>query len=333
MKSMACCINDLGEIVGVILTNTERHIFVLRQGGFSDLGKIDDYPHLGGMGKVVYDPGVSINNASQITSRLTTQDGNQRSFIQTRGQTAYFGLLRNGNVLSAQVINNRGQVAGQIFTADRSQAFIALNGVVTELPSLRGRRSSANCINDRGTVVGWAYAGEGAMELKHAMLWENGNMRDLNISDGRSSDADCINSSGQIVGWGCTGDGQCSAYLWEGNEALNLNDLVAPGSDWHLLGAYLINGRGQIVAGGAKGKLRHVFLLSPSNAVLELPKPAAVVEDASKNQVSAVPTFNLTSFVQLPGGAFRLSLRAGLMENISWRLPQIWLTGTSWDRH
>ncbi|MCA9439229.1 MAG: hypothetical protein KC964_00365 [Candidatus Omnitrophica bacterium] len=54
------------------------------------------------------------------------------------------------------------------------------------------------------------------------------------------------------------------AFLWDGGEILDLNDLIPPGSDWkRLQRAHDINDCGQIVGPGFKGNEMHIFLLTP----------------------------------------------------------------------
>ena len=55
-----------------------------------------------------------------------------------------------------------------------------------------------------------------------------------------------INNSGRLVGYAETLTNRY-ACLWNGNELLDLNDLVERKSGWHLVSAAAINDRGQIL--------------------------------------------------------------------------------------
>ena len=94
---------------------------------------------------------------------------------------------------------------------------------------------------------------------------------DLGTLGGDSSEGTGINAGGQVTGVGDSG-----AFLWDGTDMLDLNDLIAPGSGWILGQGNAINDAGQIAGSGFIGGQQHAFLLTPI-AVTEVPEPGALV--------------------------------------------------------
>ncbi|MDB6123477.1 MAG: hypothetical protein JWQ71_2470 [Pedosphaera sp.] len=305
-ESLASSINNSGDIVGAMILNGERHIVIWHDGKMADLGVLDKFARLGDSGN--YNPGVGINDQSRVTSRLTVESGNQRSFIWDQGKTAYFGLLGDGSLCHAQAINNRGEIVGQaIDRSGRSYAFVWQDGKVNNLGTLGGTRADATALNDHGTVIGWSTLDGAGLDAAHAFIWKNGTMQDLGTLGGKTSRAYAMNNSGQVIGYTSTSEGHSDAFLWENNQMSNLNDLVISNSGWRLGSGDAINDRGQIVAVARKDGVRHACLLSPPN-LAPFSVSRANTAPASPNiaGMSYAP-LNLTSFERLPGGEFRLS--------------------------
>ena len=109
---------------------------------------------------------------SIVMSRLRARTGlpldlNERDEVLVRGgrqDGEQVGLLWRGDVVTqvaglstVRALNNRADIAGNVFSADRSGSTAAVwrEGSVRRLPSLPGQRySTANDINDAGQVVG-----------------------------------------------------------------------------------------------------------------------------------------------------------------------------------
>jgi probable HAF family extracellular repeat protein len=311
-KSLATGINDDGDIVGLILTNGARHVFLRHNGEMADLGTIDHFAKLGdegdkyngGPGIIYYAPRVAINGFSQVTGRLMDERDNQRSFLLNQGRTSYFGLIGDGNVFEAEAINNRGQILGRA-TQGRGpmRSMLWQDGELIDLGSLEGTRSIAAAINDRGTVVGsLVFTNSGSQ----AFAWEAGQVRRLATGKSTITGASAINNSGLVVGSARTADNRSCACLWSGEEILDLNDLVKIESGWRLTSASAINDRGQILARAVNGKRRRDYLLSPEN-LAPLPQQPGTTAAAAPNSLPPIEPFNLSSFEQLPDGAFRLA--------------------------
>jgi probable HAF family extracellular repeat protein len=118
-------------------------------------------------------------------------------------------LLDLGNGAIAQGINNRGQIVGQIGSADGS-TFLAgvwqngADGPVTNIGTAPGDAAAfASGINDRGQVVGSSL--DSKFNWSHAFIWQDNVLTDLDTVFPASSNlfpvmANKINESGQISG-------------------------------------------------------------------------------------------------------------------------------------
>jgi probable HAF family extracellular repeat protein len=115
--------------------------------------------------------------------------------------------LGNGGI--AQGINNRGQIAGQVGSADGSTFYAAVwldgaNGAVTNLGTPPGDVAAfASGINNRGQVVGSSL--DSNFNWSHGFIWQDGVMTDLATLFPASSNlnpvmANKINERGQISG-------------------------------------------------------------------------------------------------------------------------------------
>jgi probable HAF family extracellular repeat protein len=115
--------------------------------------------------------------------------------------------LGNGGI--AQGINNRGQIVGQVGSADGTTFYAAVwqngaNGAVTNLLTPPGDLAAfASGINDRGQVVGSSL--DSKFNWSHAFIWQNNVMTDLDTLFPASSNlfpvmANKINERGQISG-------------------------------------------------------------------------------------------------------------------------------------
>jgi probable HAF family extracellular repeat protein len=177
-----------------------------------------------------------------------------------------------GSYSEAYGINDAGQVVGYSETASgETHAFVAENGVMTDLGTLGGAYSYANGINNAGQVVGGASIASGDF---HAFLWKNGEMTDLGTLGGSFSEAYGVNDTAQVVGWSDTASGELRAFLWENGVMADLNSLLDPADAavWTLTIAYAINDAGQIVGTGLFGDQDRAFLLTP----VVVPLPAAI---------------------------------------------------------
>jgi probable HAF family extracellular repeat protein len=125
-------------------------------------------------------------------------------------------------------------------------------------------------INNHGQVVGASSLTPDATPFfgSHAFLWtrEKG-MRDLGTLPGDVASAGLgINDEGQVVGISNDANGNPRAFLWQNGVMTDLNTLIPADSPLFLLGAFVINSRGEIIGFGVNdaGEV-HGFLATPSN--------------------------------------------------------------------
>ncbi len=166
--------------------------------------------------------------------------------------------LPGDTVSAATAINDRGQVVGISGICDNAvgrfsaaHAVLWEDGVATDLGNLGGEAwNTPMAVNHQGEVVGFANlpGGDPGDFNAHAFLWtEEDGMQDLGtlLPDDSFSQALGINDRDQVVGLSCGGSG-CRAFLWENGVMIDLNTLVAPGYEGHLVFANDVNARGEI---------------------------------------------------------------------------------------
>ncbi|MEI6569047.1 MAG: hypothetical protein WCR20_20370, partial [Verrucomicrobiota bacterium] len=118
---------------------------------------------------------------------------------------------------------------------------------------------------------------QAALYLRSSLSWKLLNTNWL------SSRAYGVNNTRQLVGEATSGAGVTNAFLAFNNKIYDLNDLLAPDSDWTLERATAINNQGQIAGVGVRrfpggGWERRAFLAVPGNVIgLPIPRPLGAV--------------------------------------------------------
>jgi probable HAF family extracellular repeat protein len=269
--TLAFAVNSRGEVVGWGLDTipdpfslqapgfftTQTRAFLWENGVMQDLGTLGGADAAAALlnerGQIV---GTSYTNSTpNSVTGVPTVD----PFLWENGTMVDLGTL-GGTFGSPSALNNRGEVVGQSNLAGdlTSHPFLwTKTGGMQDLGTLGGSNGVTNWINDAGAIAGKADL-RGPLPQNHdAVLWRHGSMIDLGTLSGDScSNAYYVNSRGQVVGTSESRDlcllptGE-HAFLWEGGGPMvDLNSLVATGSNLELTFAFAINDSGEIVGIG-----------------------------------------------------------------------------------
>ena len=262
--SAANAINDQGQVVGKFNTASgELHGFLWQHGIITDLGTPGETSSAHG-----------INILGEIVGATFGKNIRGGAVLwRNGGRQALGDLGPSGSGSTAIAINDKGEVVGVSsgFASNRGgviRAVIWQNGVIQDIGTLGGLHSTANALNNRHEVVGWA---ETSNQSMHAFLWQDGVMHDLGtlpgsvIKPGSGSLATAVNGHGQVVGSSLNSKGQSRAVIWENGKIIDLNDLIPSTAGVVFTRATAINDLGQIVVeqqSRADGPIRS-FLLTP----------------------------------------------------------------------
>ena len=165
----------------------------------------------------------------------------------------------SGTTSSAALgVNDAGEIVGYVVVRDVCIASIWIGGDWFPLTTLAGAErhgSIARAVNNRGDVVGVAYASPGS----RAFLWQEASGAiDLGTLGGGWSDAKSINERGEVVGVSAVRDGSERAFIWSrANGIAELGTL--PGGNRSY--ALRINNRGSVVGFSDTGDQRFAAVL------------------------------------------------------------------------
>ena len=271
-------------IVDPVLGIDELRAVVWKKGQITNLGTFGGAHSLAttinNRGQVV---GMALNKVPDPFSFINfmlagSSKGTQaRAFLWEGGPLQDLGTL-GGNDAFANLVNDRGQIAGTSYTNNMPNSvtgfptvdpFLWDHGTMVDLGSLGGTLAAVNALNNRGEVVGLSFL-EGDQTF-HAFLWTpSGGLQDLPTLGGDFGEATEINEDGDVVGWSTTpGDHALHSFLWRKGE---VTDLGTVGSDPCSEDAS-INSAGQIVGdslGSDCNTRLHAFLWENGGPMVDL---------------------------------------------------------------
>ncbi len=248
---------------------------------------------------------IGIGDNGDVLGAGTLGTGTYRSIVYRNGKVIDIGIPGTQENPSSFGINNLGQVTGGL----NGTPFIWENGVTTSLPGppssfahaindsqqLAGLRvegvnpfatfwdgemhfdlhpawawrSEAEALNNMGEAVGYAYRLTGG---QRGVLWRSGKPIDLGDFGGGQSRAYDINDLSQVVGWATNSGGFDEAFFWESGAMHRVEDLIAGGSGFQIVGrAFAVNNSSQLVTIGFGGGPGHYLVLNP------VPEPAPFI--------------------------------------------------------
>ena len=288
--SEAWAINGLGQVAGQASVGGRAHAFVWTAGTIQDLGILPGTDSC---------TAVAINDSGQVVGWCASDQ--QAGFVQAFLWTADAGMNALPIVpptVEAKGINAQGHIVGLQSDGRVESAFLYRDGEVEDLGPVRasaindqdqivgqgnetariwdvtgphdldneGGVSWANAISADGLVAGASTRGGAPPDPWHAVLWTPYGVSDLGTLGGAHAEALAI-SGNIVVGWSNTAGGtEAHAFVYDTNGpgyAVDLNDLVPPGSGWTLVLATGINACGQIVGYGTVNGATRAFLLTP----------------------------------------------------------------------
>jgi probable HAF family extracellular repeat protein len=294
-ESVACDVNEAGQVVGKSLTATgEWHAFLWQNGQMQDLGTLGGESCAYAINENGQAAGYSYvqGNSGECRAVRWSADGTLATLGRLRDWPQYRGsaIAPSGTVVgwgsgddgsqsvpllwlntkavalpadggAAYDLNKEGEIAGYAAGEGRRTAVTWRVGLKPKaLQGLGEGWSEARAINERGHVVGFRQP-EG--DRARAFLYREGELTDLGtLGDCTMSVAQGINDSDEVVGYAWTGKDNARrecAFLWRDGKMFNLSAVV--GSDAHLDRARRINNQGWIVASATLNGKSHACLI------------------------------------------------------------------------
>jgi probable HAF family extracellular repeat protein len=282
--SQAFWINDRGQTVGLSTTGTKDPLLntpFLHAVLWNAQGKIHDLGTLGGQ----YSVSQAINSLGQVVGVAENAIPDPYNFfdygifgISGGTQSRAFlwdpktekmrdlGTLGSGNDAFAEYVNERGQVAGAVWTNSTPNSggtlcgnnmptidpFFWEKGKMIDIGTLGGTCGLATGLNNRGQVIGNSdLAGDLTF---HPFSWtKSGGMKDLGTFGGDNGQANALNDAGEIVGKAdFPGNQLHDAFLWKNGTMTDLGNLGKTSnahninSSEQIVGASVINDAGEL---------------------------------------------------------------------------------------
>lgn len=307
-------INGKGEVVGTLNVTGGYHGFFLDAGGFTVL------PPAGSVG---WNQAAGINEHSVVVGTRSIEDSLNPESLYWWSEDAGFedlGVL-DGPETHAVAIGDDGTTLGWLGTgATSSQGFLWRHGQVIELGAvLDGSTSSPLAMNDN-TVVGSGLVPVPGFPFggPRGFYWRDGTFSMLDqIPPYLLSAVTGINAVDQMTvgAWYLEGNPNGRrAYILQGGQVSDLNDLIDPVPGRVIKSAVAINDHGVILARGQFGGVVS-FLLSPrerpladitGDCVVGLADLMFVVDDwgadATRSDINADGTVDALDFLAVLAG-------------------------------
>ncbi|RJP42926.1 MAG: hypothetical protein C4547_00075 [Phycisphaerales bacterium] len=181
------------------------------------------------------------------------------------GAVAELPALEGFTITAPLAINTSGMICGVALDlfGGASRGVVWTNGNIADV-GLPPQFSDliARDVNDSGVVACIAES-EGQTA---AFTWRDGRFTRLpDLAGAAGYEAElAINNDGWVVGQAVLQNGDFRAVLWRDGVAINLNDLIAPGSGWVLWAAYDVSNTGLIAGIGELDGSDAAFLLQPA---------------------------------------------------------------------
>lgn len=257
--STATGINVYGDVSGYRLVGFHNIAFRYSDG----LGVEDIAPLVGGQTSMA----MGINDTGEVAGYGDIGSGSYRAWRAAAHQAAVQLPTLGGDFGQGCGINKFGQVAMNSSNADgmpHSGRVETDEQTWVDAESFFGPTGmSQGCaVDDTGHVGGYAGSADGSF---HAFRLDGpGHL--VAVDTGLPTTFSNVESisNGASAGWFINADGESRAFLHtDANGAVNLNDVIQPGSGWVLFEIKGINASGQMVGDGQLNGTAGIFRLSP----------------------------------------------------------------------
>lgn len=221
-------INNVGQVSGWVNTGDRQTAVLYSAGSLSTVARLSGFSHAYGL-----------NDAGKIVGSY----GTDRTYAFSYAANTVDNI--NPSAVSANAINNAGQIAGGLEADGTTHAYVYQNNQLTDINTGgNGSGSVATALSNNGIVVGARWDGE--FSERHAFIHVNGKTTDLSAAVGGFSNAAGVNDRGQVI---MTVDGDAGSrksYLYGNGVATDLGGEVAGG-----VVASAINNAGTVVGSAA----------------------------------------------------------------------------------